>query len=233
MPARASLLASFEKAVRPVGLLDHFQVTGIVATWWGDAQNDLKGLAAQGFAGLVESWATSIRAALEDDEATENPLDHQLTKRLLPQYLAEIAEWEAKKADLDATIKAAQPSEEEEEAEEDEAKLTEDEVKALKKELGAAKKKLRALQADFVKELETAIRKLDEGAARDLVLDILRDQLDAILGRYVASQRQQVVAAFNGWWDKYSVRLVSIEAERDEATRSLRTYLKGLGYAAS
>ncbi|MGB8932009.1 MAG: class I SAM-dependent DNA methyltransferase [Anaeromyxobacteraceae bacterium] len=231
MPARASLLASFEKAVRPVGLLDHFQVTGVVATWWGDVQNDLKGLAAQGFAGLVESWATSIRAALEDDEVKENPLDHPLTKMLLPQYLAEIAEWEAKKADLDATIKAAQPSEDEEDAEEAEEKLTEEQVKALKKELGAAKKKLKALQADFVKELDSAIKKLDESDARELVLGILRGQLDAILARYVAAQRHQVVAAFENWWDKYRVTLVSIETERDLGSTKLRGLLGGLGYA--
>jgi type I restriction enzyme M protein len=231
MPARASLLTSFEKAVRPVSLLDHFQVTGVVATWWGEAQNDLKGLAAQGFAGLVAAWATSIRAAMEDEEAKDNPLDHPLTKRLLPQYLADIAECEAKKAELDATIKAAQPSEDEEEPEESEEKLSEEQLKALKKDLGVAKKKLKALQADFVKHLDAAVEKLDENGARELVLGILRGQLDAILGRYVGSHRQQVSEAFGGWWDKYSVRLVSIEAQRDTAARKLREFLGGLGYA--
>lgn len=73
MPVRASLLTSFEKAVRPAGLLDRFQVTGVIATWWDDVQNDLKGLAAQGFGGLVEAWATSIRAALEDGEGKGKP----------------------------------------------------------------------------------------------------------------------------------------------------------------
>ncbi len=230
MPIRASLLTSFEKAVRPAGLLDHFQVTGVIATWWGEVQNDLKGLAAQGFTGLVEAWATSIRAALEDDEVKDNPLDHPLTKRLMPQYLADIAECEAKKAEIDATLKAAQPSDDEEEAEESEEKLSDDEVKALKKDLGAAKKKLKTLQTDFAKQLDTAVQKLDEAGARGLVLGILRGQLDTILARYVASHRQQVVAAFEGWWDKYSVKLVSIEAERDAAAKKLSAFLEELGY---
>lgn len=165
MPTRASLLASFEKAVRPLGLLDHFQVTGVIATWWGDAQNDLKGLAAQGFAGLVEAWATSIRAALEDDEVKDNPLDHPLTKRLMPQYLADIAECEAKKAELEATIKAAQPTDDQDDEPSDgEEKLPDEEVKALKEDLGVAKKKLKTLQSDFVKQLDVAIHKLDEAA---------------------------------------------------------------------
>jgi type I restriction enzyme M protein len=229
MPARASLLTSFEKAVRPVGLLDHFQVTGVIATWWGDVQNDLKGLAAQGFAGLVEAWATSIRAALEDDEAKDHPLDHPLTKRLLPQYLAEIAECEAKKAEFEATIKAAQPNEDDEDDAEE--KLSDNEIKTLKKDFSTAKKKLKTLQSDFVKQLDAAIHKLDESGAHGLVLGILRNQLDAILVRYVASHRQQIVAALEGWWDKYSVKLLSIEAERDAAAKKLRNFLGGLGYA--
>ena len=232
MPARASLLTSFEKAVRPAGLLDHFQVTGVIATWWGDVQNDLKGLAAQDFGGLVDAWATSIRAALDDDDVKDNPLDNPLTKRLLPQYLAEIAECEAKKVELEGTVKAAQPGEEEEESDSEEPgdKLSDEEVKALKKDLGAAKRRLKGLQADFVKRLGVAVHQLDEAGARDLVLGILRGQLNAILARYVASHRQQVASAFESWWDKYSVRLVSIQAERDVADKKLRGFLGGLGY---
>ena len=230
MPARATLLSTFEKAIRPIGLLDHFQVTGVVATWWGDVQNDLKGLAAQGFAGLVEAWATSIRAALDDDEVKGSALDHPLTKRLMPHYLADTAACEAKKAELEATIKAAQPSDDEDEVDDSEENLSEDEVKTLKRDLGAAKKKLKLVQADFVKHLDAAIRKLDDARTRELVFSLLRDQLDAILVRYAANHRQQIVGALEGWWDKYSVRLVSIEVERDAATKKLRGFLEGLGY---
>src|SRR5206468_3282856 len=106
--------------------------------------------------------------------------------------------------------------------------LCDDELKALKKELGAAKKKLKALQSEFVKQLNAATGKLDEAAARELVLAILHDQLDAILARYVANHRHQVVTAFDGWWDKYRVMLVSIEAERDAAAMKLRSFIAGL-----
>jgi type I restriction enzyme M protein len=232
MQARAGLLTSFEKAVRPAGLLGHFEVTGVIASWWGDVQNDLKGLAAQGFTGLVEAWATTIRAALDDDESKDNPLDHPLTKRLMPQYVAEISECEAKKAELDATIRAAHPSEDEEEAEEPEVKLSEEELKALRKDLGATRKKLKALQADFVNQLDAAVRGLDEAGARELVLGILRGQLDAILARYVAGRRREVVTAFENWWDKYRLMLVSIEADRNAAEGKLRGFLVGLGYDA-
>jgi type I restriction enzyme M protein len=233
MPARASLLSSFEKAVRPVGLLDHFQVTGVVATWWGEAQNDLKGLAAQGFSGLVEAWATSIRAALEDEQATDNPLDHPLTKRLLPQYLAEISENEAKKSELDATIKAAQPSEDEDIGEDSEVTLSDDQLKALRRDLSAVRKKLRTLQSDFIKRLDAAVRQLDRPAAQQLVLELLRDHRDVILTRYVNRSRQEVIAVVDRWWEKYSVTLNNIEVARDAAAESLRSFLGGLGYDPS
>ena len=45
------------------------------------------------------------------------------------------------------------------------------------------------------------------------------------------SHRQEVVAAFETWWDKYRVTLTSIEDERDAAAEKLQEFLGGLGYA--
>lgn len=52
-----------------------------------------------------------------------------------------------------------------------------------------------------------------------------------ILERYVAAQRQQVVMAFEGWWDKYRVTLAAIEHERDASAAALRSFITSLGYA--
>ncbi|MBL9027439.1 MAG: SAM-dependent DNA methyltransferase [Myxococcales bacterium] len=233
MKARAHLLASFEKALGSVGLLDRFQVAGVVATWWGDIQNDLRTVTARGFLGLVEAWETSILTALEDGKAKDNPLDHRLVKRLLPEYLADLAELEAKKAELEASIKGASGGDEEdgEEAEESEDQLSEEQLAALKKQLGTAKRALKAKQDDFAHKLRAARAALHEPGARELVLGILKADLDAILARYVAAHRQKIVAAFETWWDKYRVTLTSIEEERDAAAEKLRGFLAGLGYA--
>ncbi len=236
MKARGALLATFEKAVGPVGLLDRFQVTGVVATWWGEVQNDLKTVAARGFGGLVEAWETSIVSAMEDEKSKEDPLAHRLVKRLLPEYLAELAALEAKKAELDATIKGAAGSGDEEEEggdgeEGEEGLSSEEELAAARAELAATKKALKAKRVDFTKRLKQACAALKEREGRELVLGILRADLEGILGRYVQSQRRQVVAALESWWDKYRVPLVSIESERDGAATRLRGYLVGLGYA--
>ena len=40
-----------------------------------------------------------------------------------------------------------------------------------------------------------------------------------ILERYIGAQRQQVVAAFENWWDKYRVTLTEIEQENGTQLR--------------
>jgi len=231
MLLRTELLASFEKALRPVGLLDRFQVSGVIATWWDEVQSDLKTIAARGFIGLIEAWETSILTAMSAKKANGNPLDHRLVKRLLPEYLADISDLESKKAELEATIKSANSSNDEEEGEESEEALSEDEVKALKRELTGVKKALKTKQGNFTKRLQEARAGLDDEAAKDLALGIIRADLDAILGRYVADHRQQIVAAFENWWEKYSTTLLDISQQRDMATERLRDFLGGLGYA--
>ncbi len=233
MKVRAQLLASFDKAVGPVGLLDRFQVAGVVATWWGDVQNDLRTLAARGFRGLVEAWETSIVAAMEDERSKDDPLDHRLVRKLLPQYLADLAELEAKRSELEATVKGAAGDGDDEDGDEsggDEEAMTPEELAAAKAQLGAAKKALKGKREDFTRSLTAACKALTEPTAQALVLDILRANLDAILARYVAARRQQVVAAFENWWEKYRVTLENIEGERDAAAARLSGFLRGLGY---
>lgn len=230
MKARASLLGSFEKAVGPVGLLDRFQVAGVVATWWGDSQNDLRTITARGFLGLVEAWETSVLTALADGKNSDNPLDHRLVKRLLPEFLADIAELEAKKIETEATIKRASGGDDDEEADESEEQVSEEDLAMLKKQLATTKRALKAKQDDFAQKLKMARLALLEPSARDLVLGVLQSDLEAILRRYVVTHRQEVVVALETWWDKYRVTLTSIEEERDAAAEKLRGFLGGLGY---
>jgi type I restriction enzyme M protein len=233
--ARANLLGSFERAVGPVGLLDRFQVAGVVATWWGDIENDLRTIAARGFLGLVEAWETSILTALAEGKSRANPLDHRLVKRMLPPYLADLAELEAKKAEMEARIEEASgdSEKEDEDAEERREQPSEKELAALQKQLATTKRALKTKQNDFAQKLSEARAALPGQSARDLVLVILRSDLDGIIERRIASHRQEVVAAFETWWDKYRVTLTSLEEERDGSAQKLRRFLEDLGYAAN
>jgi type I restriction enzyme M protein len=231
---RADLLDSFSRALEAVGLLDPFEVRGIVAGFWYGARYDFLTLMARGSRGVVDAWRTGIVTALEDKASKESPLEHKLVRFLMSGFVDELAELEAKKAELEAKIKAAAPQKEADEEAEDEADeeepVDEAQIKVWKKELTAAKKRLKSKRDSFAARLGADVDALDDAAAAELMLTILHHDMSAILDRYVAAQRRQVVAAFEKWWDKYKVTLREIEAERDEAAEALGGYLKALGY---
>jgi len=59
---------------------------------------------------------------------------------------------------------------------------------------------------------------------------VMQRDVAVILERYVAAQRQQVVMAFEGWWDKYRVTMADVERQRHSASSTLKQYLGALGY---
>ncbi len=233
MAVRAEFLETFAEELVPVGLLDGFKVSGVVARWWGEVQFDLKTLKARGFEGVVEGWVTTITTALEDATHKADPLDHKLVKRLLPEFLEKIGTVQAEAAQLDTTIKSAQSSEVEENGDEmdEEGSLSEAEAKALKKQLTAAKKKLKALKASFVERLKRAQADLSDEQAQELVLGVLASHLHRELDRYVTTHTQEMVVVVETWWEKYRVMLRDIEGERDVAKARLHAFLMELGYA--
>ena len=237
---RSDLLASFSQSLEAIGLLDPFQVRGIVAGFWYQTKYEFLTLQARGAKGVADAWRTSIVTALEDKASKESPLEHKLVKFLMSDFVEAITELEAKKAELDSKIKAASPKEAE--AEEGEAaETTEDEaddenavdetqLKAWKKDLTTIKKQLKAKHDSFKQHIGTAVEGLTPEAAAELLLTILHKDMQTIVERYMAAQRKQIVAAFENWWDKYRVTLTEIESKRDEAARALQGFLKGLQY---
>ena len=232
MNTRATLLASFVTALTPVGLLDRFQVAGVIASWWGDIQFDLRALAAGGFTAVLDGWVTTITTALDDKTAAGNALDHRLVRVLLPGYLGEIEEADARCAELATTIRGATGSSDEageHEAEDDEA-LSPAELVALKKELTAAKKEAKALEQGFVEELIAARGHLSPTDGQALVLGIARADLTDHLAAYVTKHQRLVVAALETWRDKYAIPFSAIESERRTAMTNLAGFIKALGY---
>jgi len=235
---RAELLASFSQTLEGIGLLDPFQVRGIVAGFWYQSKYDFLGLMARGSRGVIDAWRTSIVTALEDKASKQSPLEHKLVKFLLSDFVTGLAELEAKKAELDSQLKAAAPtkgedsdeSDGEADADNEENPIDEAQLKAWKAELTKVKKQLKTQQENFASHLNQAVDGLDEPQAAELLLTILHNDMQAIVVRYIAAQRKQIVAAFENWWDKYRVTLNEIELKRDAAAEALQGFLKGLGY---
>ena len=237
---RNDLLASFSQSLEAIGLLDPFQVRGIVAGFWYQTKYEFLTLMARGAKGVADAWRTSIVTALEDKASKQSPLEHKLVKFLMSDFVEAITELEAKKAELDSQVKAASPKDAEEEdgeapeaaeddADEDNA-VDEAQLKAWKKELAAVKKQLKAKNDSFKQHIDVAVDGLTPEAAANLLLTILHNDMSAIVERYMAAQRKQIVAAFESWWDKYRVTLTEIEGKRDEAAKALQGFLKGLQY---
>ncbi|MCQ9374430.1 type I restriction-modification system subunit M [Methyloversatilis sp. XJ19-13] len=234
---RNELLHSFSAALEPAGVLGRFQVRGIVAGFWSDAKYEFMTLMARGAKGVIDAWRTSILTAMDDEQSKDNPLDHKLVRFLMAGFVDALAELEARKAELDSQIKAATPEKgagddgDDAEAGEDEPAVDEAQLKEWKRQLAALKKDIKAQEQGFAERLNAAVDALDEAGAAALLLAILRNDMQVILERYISAQRQQVVVAFENWWDKYRVTLKDIERDRDAAASALRSFVNALGYA--
>ena len=151
---------------------------------------------------------------------------------------------DAKKAELESRIKAAEPKgakdaegDDSDAAEgdagdrdDDTPPVDEAALKALKKDLAAVKKQLKARWESFTTHIDAAVDSLTPESAADLLLTILHDDMRGIVERYIAAQRKAIVAAVENWWDKYRVTLTQLEGRRDEAAHALRHYLNELRY---
>ena len=144
MKIRKEFLDSFEKTLVPVGLLDRFKIRGVLATWWEQSKEELKTIAEQGFEQLIDGWIETIRYGMEDTETSKNErldlFEHKLVKKLLPDYLKQIGEAQAKVGELSAQKEAFESGESAEEGEwepdedgnDDYAKFLENRAKELK-----------------------------------------------------------------------------------------------------
>ncbi|MEH1951114.1 MAG: hypothetical protein V7K77_29800 [Nostoc sp.] len=177
MELRAEFFSSFVDSLQPVGLLDRFKVAGVVASWWNEQRYELRTLSESDFGGLVDSWVDTIKDALEQDDdekkkqAKFDPLNHKLVGWLMSDYLQDIAEAEAKIAELEQQKSAFEQGEEAEadteEGEESEAvnivKDLEKDLKYIKNSIKEPKKELKILKKaslfnkDKIAELEVFI----------------------------------------------------------------------------
>jgi type I restriction enzyme M protein len=228
MTVRRTLLESFIEELQPVGLLDRFQLAGVIVRWWNTNQYDLRTLIAHGFTGVIDGWVTTITTAVEDSDTNTGPLDHKLFLELLPSYLEELAVVEAHRAALDAQIKAAVPPGDGEDL--DDEVLSPAELAAFKKDLAGVRKRQKSMQQEFITRLGKARAELTATQERDLVLRLAKNDVAVHLETYVIAHRQQIIRVLETWWDKYAVPLTQIEATCSTATAKLAGFLKALGY---
>ena len=226
---RLNLMESFEDEFRTTAMLDHFTVRGVVASWWGAVQPDLKALVAIGYTGVVNAWVTSVLDALQEEGSKVDPLDHVVARALLPEYLEGLAVLDGEVAERDAAIKALVAVEDDAEGVDDSGD-SEVDIKRLKRELSQTKKRLKAEKAAFAERLVTASDQLADADSRWLVLGALGEVLQQRAEERISRHRELVVSSLESWWDKYRVTLRDLEANRAKSDTRLEAFLQELGY---
>ncbi|MFG2370542.1 N-6 DNA methylase [Streptomyces sp. NPDC048504] len=247
MRTRKELLTTFTRDLLPVGVLNRFQLSGVIAAWWFEVQYDLKSLAGQGFRGVVDRWVANIESAFEEPEDADvktltrlradqrKARGHRLVPALIPEYVEQLEAAEALVAKLDGKIKAGTPKKAADDGDEPEQDpeefLDAAELRNLRAGAKTAKTRVKELRAAFVDELREAAKGLSAEEAQEMVLTFLDDDLRARMDRFVTAGRRELVAVYRNWGSKYAVTLANLEQRRDAAAEHLAGFLKELGYA--
>jgi type I restriction enzyme M protein len=180
---------------------------------------------------LIDAWVATVLDALAEEKSKVDPLDHKVALALLPEYLEALASLEAEVAVLGSTIKTVSGRDEgEEDDDSDGALLTDAEIKKLKSKLTATRRQLKVAKEAFTQRLAAASDALGADEARFLVLGAFRADVMRQADNRVTRHRQEIISAFETWWDKYKVTLMDLESDRDEAATKLAGFLKELGY---
>ncbi|MYV65797.1 N-6 DNA methylase [Streptomyces sp. SID2131] len=177
MAVRSSLIDSFVKRLGGIGLLHRYILAGAFASWWDEVRYDLLALSENGFAGVLDGWVGDVGTMLapEQDPMTRKSrgrpaaerrraYDHKVVAAIVPEFLVELAEAEARKAELDARWKeldaeSLKSGEGGDEPESDEIAVTRErtepgaeqfaELARVKKERTKAAARLKNLEAEF------------------------------------------------------------------------------------
>lgn len=175
---RSAFLREFSEALLPLGMLGHFKLSGVVATWWSDSLPDLKTLMENGFCGVVDGWIDAIADAVEDEDDVGpafDPFSHKLVKRTMADYLQQIDDAKAEIAHLKGEKEAFEQSNPPEDADEEElaawnyARDLERQVRELKAEFKEAMQSLKVLEKAAAKKKATeADREKAASARREL-----------------------------------------------------------------
>ena len=232
---RTESLESFAKYVGQPGLLDEYEVQGVIVSWWEAIKYDLRTLATHGFEGLVESWATTLETLADDSSSDTDLADEPLVLRAIPSLVEELGGLEAIVARLEdeKTVfelvedrDTPNPMKELEDEHRDEKRLIREDVKRIRFLSRGSRVKdggsIAAVEARG--EEATALRlELEELTGRVAPIEKRIDELQGDLMLYkgvkskLAAQRKEVKAARSNLLGEFRTYLTNLT---DEETQS-------------
>jgi len=249
---RRKLLVSIDQTFTSNTLLDDHQIRGAFARYVDELKADLKSIAASGWGAelipdrdILESQFPEI---LEDIEikrarlaelsalfaaADEEDYEDSDDTGVLPD--SQVKDLKAKLKETKGEMKLAKRDPGlgdwrvlEKAAMAIEAQLTRH--KALEAEAKQLKADLRAVEKKQDELVAAAREKIDRDEARKVIIERLHKLLLQTYKSYLRADQRACLAALENLHSKYAVTAEDIERHRDSATKTLKAYLKELGY---
>ena len=224
---RQQLVEDFTAHMAPADM-DRFAAAGMAATWWEESFYELETATNRGWKAVIDAWLTTAEASADDKNAPD--LADQIAIKLLAgPELAARTDLAAEAARLDAEIKAAEASKDEDE-EPDEDALSPAEIKKLKSERTVARKNLRAIDASLIAVARRTVDATSPADAPVQTIGVLRSRIEKLVADHCADVERSTLAWYDNLVDKYGITLQDLEAERGTAVARLEKHLKELGY---
>ena len=224
---RQQVVESFAAHMAPAGM-DRFVAAGMAATWWEDSVHEFQTAVSRGWKAVIEAWLTTAEAS-QDDKNAPDMTDQTAIELLAGPQLASRAELAAAVSSLDAEIKAAEATREEDE-EPDDDDPTPDEIKKMISERTKAKRTLKSIDASLLATARQTLDAMPEADAPTPVIGVLRDRIEKLVAAYFADIERSAFAWYDNLVNKYGTTLRDLENERDTAAACLEKHLERLGY---
>ena len=224
---RQPVVESFTAHMAPVGM-DRFVAAGTAATWWEDGVHEFQTAASRGWKAVIEAWLTTAEAS-QDDKSAPDLADQTAVKLLAGPQLASRAELAAALASLDAEIKAAETTRDDDHEPDGDAP-TPAEIKKMKSARTKAKRKLKSIDASLLATARQALDAMSEADAPTQVIGVLHSRIEKQVAAHFVDIERSTLAWYNNLVHKYGTTMGDLEAERNAAVADLNRYLKELGY---
>jgi len=251
---RKSSIKSLKEKFESLGLLDEFKIAGIFVNWWEGLKYDFKTIVSAGWSknliddeSIINKFFSKELEDIEDLEGKAAEVEGELN-----ELFEEVEEWDEEEQGnktankvisyLKDTIKDLESMNNDSTRKEIiNMKQLIDKIDKKNKEVSKAKKALKntreELEGVTKKDQKTKKGKVDfkrdsltEEENKKLLLEKFYKLISKQLEKYLNTEKRELIKIFENFWDKYTIPLESLNAERDEKVKKLDKYLKGLGY---
>ena len=223
---RQRLVEDFTAHMAPAGM-DRFAAAGMAATWLEESFYELQTAANRGWKAVIDAWLTTVEATADDRNAPD--LADQIAIKLLAGLeLAARTDLADKVARLDAEIKAAEASDDEDE-EPDVDALSPADLKRLKSTRTKARRDLKAIDASLVAVARQTLESMPLADASTEAIGVLRGRIENLVADHFATIERSTLTWYDNLVNKYGNHPPGPRSRARRCRRPSRAVSQGVG----